>query len=291
MSPASQEPVQKFFTSQRLRISYWDWGNEDAPPLVLVHGGRDHARSWDRVAESLRDDYHVVALDLRGHGDSEWSLGGNYGLPDNALDVVRMIETVGSPARVVAHSYGGSVCLLTAGTFPEHFTSLVVIEGTHSLNPKDGVEMGPGWVRRWGDVLRKYEEATPRVYPDLAAAEERVREANPRLPESFTPRLTEYAARPVEGGYIWKYDWWVNGRTSMEIRREELPRFWSAIECPTLLLFARETRVAQRTDAGEFIRGSRTAFIEDAGHWLHHDQLEATIAQVKPFLAEHGGTQ
>ena len=50
----SREPVQKFFTSQRLRISYWDWGNEDAPPLVLVHGGKDHARSWDLVAERLR---------------------------------------------------------------------------------------------------------------------------------------------------------------------------------------------------------------------------------------------
>lgn len=282
----SVEPVQKFVTSQRLQISYWDWGNEAAPPLVLVHGGKDHARSWDRVAEGLRDDYHVVALDLRGHGDSEWSPGGNYGLPDNALDVVRVIETVGSPARVLAHSYGGSVSLLAAGTYPEHFSSLVVIEGTHSLNPRDQ-EMGPGWVRQWGDRLRSFEGATQRVYADLAAAEARVREANPRLPEDFTPHLTRHASRPVEGGYVWKYDWWVNGRTSMEVRREELPRFWSAIECPVLLLFARASRVSQRTDAGDFIRDSRTAFIEDAGHWLHHDQLEATLAQVRPFFAEH----
>lgn len=286
----SREPVQKFFTSQRLRISYWDWGNEDAPPLVLVHGGKDHARSWDLVAERLRDDYHVVAPDLRGHGDSEWSPGGNYGLPDNALDIVRMIETVGSPARVLAHSYGGSVCLLAAGSFPEHFASMVVIEGTHSLNPRDNKPMGPAWVREWGENLRKFEGSTPRVYPDLAAAEQRVREANPRLPESFTPHLTAHASRPVEGGYVWKYDWWVNGRTSMEIRREELPRFWEAIECPVLLLFARETRVAQRTDAGDFIRGSRTQYIEDAGHWLHHDQLDATLDAVRPFFAEHPGT-
>src|SRR3546814_148765 len=121
MPPSASDPVQKFFTSQRLRISYWDWGNEEAPPLVLVHGGKDHARSWDRVAEGLRDAYHIVALDLRGHGDSEWSIGGQYGLPDHGLDVLRMIETVGSPARVLAHSYGGSVCLMTAGAFPEHF--------------------------------------------------------------------------------------------------------------------------------------------------------------------------
>ncbi|MDZ7726901.1 MAG: alpha/beta fold hydrolase [Dehalococcoidia bacterium] len=93
------------------RIAYWDWGNAGAPPLVLVHGGRDHARSWDRIAEALCNEYHVVAPDLRGHGDSDWTPGGNYGLPDNALDIVRVVETVGSPARVLAHSYGGrSAC-------------------------------------------------------------------------------------------------------------------------------------------------------------------------------------
>ena len=102
--PESAPPTQHFFESQRLRISYWDWGNADAPPLVLVHGGRDHARTWDRVAEAFRDQYHVVALDLRGHGDSQWAIGSQYGPPDVALDVLRMIEVVGAPARVIAHS-------------------------------------------------------------------------------------------------------------------------------------------------------------------------------------------
>ena len=76
------EPQQRFVKSQRVQISYWDWGNEGAPPLVLVHGGRDHARSWGHLAEELRADYHVVAPDLRGHGDSGWTPGGSYGLPE-----------------------------------------------------------------------------------------------------------------------------------------------------------------------------------------------------------------
>jgi len=277
-------PQQKFVRSQRLQIAYWDWGNEGAPPLVLVHGGRDHARAWDGIAQALRHDYHVVALDLRGHGDSDWSVGGNYGLPDNALDVVRVIEEVGAPARVVAHSYGGSVSLLAAGTYPEHFSALVAIEGTHSLNPPG--EMGPSWVRAWGDRLRKFQDQEPRVYPDLAAAAERVQEANPRLPADFVPHLAEFAARPVEGGYVWKYDLWVNGRTSMEVRKEELPRFWAAVECPVLLLFARDGRISQRTDAEQFFQDARTVFIDDAGHWAHHDQPEAVLAAVRPFLAD-----
>lgn len=280
------EPEQRFIMSQRLRISYWDWGNAAAPPLVLVHGGRDHSRSWDRLAEAFREEYHVVAPDLRGHGDSDWSPGGNYGLPDNALDVVRVIEAVGSPARVVAHSYGGSVCLVAAGAFPEHFSRLAAMEGTHSLNPLESETAGPGWVRRWGDRLRSFETQQPRVYPDLASAAERMKEANQRLPDEILPGLAGYAAKPVEGGYIWKYDLWVNGRTSMELRRSELPAFWEAITCPVLLLTGGDSpqRRRQHVAPEQHFRDSRTVNIEGAGHWLHHDQPETVIRELRSFL-------
>lgn len=280
-------PVQRFVESQRLRISYWDWGNQGAPVLVLVHGGRDHSRSWDRMAEAFCEDYHVVAPDLRGHGDSSWTPGGNYGLPDNAVDVVRVIEEAGSPARVVAHSYGGSVCLVAAGAYPEHFARLAVLEGTHSLNPLDSETVGPQWVRRWGDRLRSFETQQPRVYPDLGAAAERMKEANPRLPDEILPGLAGYAARPVDGGYIWKYDLWVNGRTSMELRRSELPAFWEAITCPVLLVVGGDSpqRRRQHPNPERHFRHSRTVQIDGAGHWLHHDQPEAVIRELRSFLA------
>jgi pimeloyl-ACP methyl ester carboxylesterase len=66
-------PTSNTFISQRLRLHYVDWGNPDAPPLILQHGGRDHCRSWDWVAEELCKDWHVICPDLRGHGDSAWS--------------------------------------------------------------------------------------------------------------------------------------------------------------------------------------------------------------------------
>ena len=282
------KPTQSFVESQRVRISYWDWGNETAPTLLLVHGGRDHARSWDRIAEVMREDYHVVALDLRGHGDSAWTQGGNYGLPDNALDIVRVIETVGSPARVVAHSYGGSCSLVAAGTYPEHFAAMVVLEGTHSLNPGEDERVGPAWVRRWADRLRSFETQEPRIYPDLEAAAERMKEANPRLPDDILAGLAGYAAKPVEGGHMWKFDLWVNGRTSMELRRSELPAFWEEIACPVLLLLGSDSHSRRRQHATpeEHLRDVRTVEIPGAGHWMHHDQREVVLREVRGFFGK-----
>ena len=64
------DPENRFYESQGLKLHYADWGNENAPALILVHGGRDHCRSWDLIARSLQRHFHVVAPDLRGHGDS-----------------------------------------------------------------------------------------------------------------------------------------------------------------------------------------------------------------------------
>jgi len=65
--PSLADPKDRFYESQALRLHYADWGNEAAPPLLLIHGGRDHCRSWDAVARALQPHFHVIALDL-AHG-------------------------------------------------------------------------------------------------------------------------------------------------------------------------------------------------------------------------------
>ena len=82
--PAVPTPTSHFFTSLRSRLHYLDWGNPSAPLLILVHGGFDHAHSWDWTARVLAQDFHVIAPDLRGHGDSAWSPTGeiNFHRPD-----------------------------------------------------------------------------------------------------------------------------------------------------------------------------------------------------------------
>jgi alpha-beta hydrolase superfamily lysophospholipase len=103
-------PVSRFFISQRLRLHYVDWGNHAAPTLVLVHGGRDHARSWDWVARDLRRDWHVVAPDLRGHGDSAWAVGSLYHMVEYVIDLAQLATSpsTASHATKTAASTGSS---------------------------------------------------------------------------------------------------------------------------------------------------------------------------------------
>ncbi|HYD08238.1 MAG TPA: alpha/beta hydrolase, partial [Reyranella sp.] len=123
-------PTSRHFISQRLRMHYVDWGNPDAPPLLLVHGGRDHCRNWDWVATALRRDWHILAPDLRGHGDSQWSPDGNYSMSAYIYDLAQLIHQQNlAPVTIVSHSLGGNICLRYTGIYPDSVHRLVAIEG------------------------------------------------------------------------------------------------------------------------------------------------------------------
>ena len=80
-------PTSHTYFSQRLRLHYLDWGNAGAEHLLMLHGIHDHCHTWDWMAEQLRERFHVVAPDLRGHGDSEWTRGSNYAYLEHVQDV------------------------------------------------------------------------------------------------------------------------------------------------------------------------------------------------------------
>src|SRR4051795_5441647 len=122
------EPTDRFRDSQGLRLHVTDWGNEKASPLILLHGGRDHSRSWDWIARALQPHFHVTAPDLRGHGDSEWAKGSSYSLADNVYDLTPLISAKGDTV-LVGHSFGGMISLAYAGTFPDRVSRLVILDG------------------------------------------------------------------------------------------------------------------------------------------------------------------
>src|SRR5882757_5086366 len=93
MDATSDAPQSRYHQSQGLRLHFTDWGNPQAAPLILVHGGLDHSRSWDHLAQALRASFHVVAPDLRGHGCSEWATGSSYSLADHVYDLTRLVKS------------------------------------------------------------------------------------------------------------------------------------------------------------------------------------------------------
>src|SRR5437763_2901653 len=167
-------PTSRHYISQRLRLHYVDWGNPDAPPLLLVHGGRDHCRNWDWVAQALRRDWHIICPDLRGHGDSQWSPDGNYSMSAYIYDLAQLIHQQNlAPVTIVAHSLGGNICLRYTGIYPDSVRRLVAIEGL-GPSPKMIAQRGnksmTDRMNAWIDEQRLLAGRLPRRYASIEDA-------------------------------------------------------------------------------------------------------------------------
>ncbi len=288
-------PTSHFYVSQRLRLHYVDWGNPGAEPLLMVHGGRDHCRSWDWVAQALRRDHHLVAPDLRGHGDSAWAVGGSYAIADLVYDLDQLVRQSGlAPVSIIAHSLGGAVSLLYAGLFPEAVRRLAVIEGTWQLDPAmSGRARLPVEQRMegWIGQLRELAARSPRKYRSLDEAVERMRRESPHLTVEQARHLTRHGTqRNEDGTYSWKFDNHIRAYVPNRFTDEEVAGLWSRITCPVLLLHGSASRHAdpRSLDLLRHFRQARSVEIADAGHWPHHDRLDEVLAAVRPFLAGDG---
>ena len=284
-------PTSHIYFSQRLRLHYVDWGNQDAPTLLMVHGGRDHCRNWDWVADELRHDYHIIAPDLRGHGDSQWMLGGSYTIIDYVYDIAQLLhQTSAVPATVIGHSLGGSISLLYSGIYPENVTKLISIEG---MGPPPGMlekygETAPhARLEAWVGNLRQLSSRMPKRYASLEEAFQRMQTENPHLSEDQARHLTVHGSNQNEdGSYSWKFDNYVRAFAPIGLSPEETWKIYARINSPTLLIHGTESWASNPQDDGraKVFDNSTVAGIEGAGHWVHHDQLEQFLEVVKEFL-------
>ena len=284
-------PVSHTYYSQRLKLHYADWGNESAPPLLLVHGGRDHCRSWDWVAEELRQDWHIIAPDLRGHGDSEWSPEGNYNMQAYIYDLAQLVHQLKlDPVTIVSHSLGGNICLRYTGLFPEKVRKIVAIEG---LGPSPNV-IAERQKTPWQDRFRKMIEdkrglagRQPKRYQTLEEAYARMKEENSFLSAEQARHLTiNGIARNEDGTYSWKFDNYLRVWESVDITLDQVHDLWRSITCPTLLLYGEKSWASNPAEDGriEYFQNAEVELFKDAGHWLHHDQFDLFMRTLKRFL-------
>jgi pimeloyl-ACP methyl ester carboxylesterase len=286
-----QGPTTNSFISQRLKLNYADWGNPDAPPLLLIHGGRDHCRSWDWVAEELRGDWHIIAPDLRGHGDSAWSPDGNYEMSAFVYDLAQLVHQLNlAPVTIVAHSMGGSIATRYTGLYPENVRKLVAIEG---LGPSPKVEAERDAIgirartRKWIDDKRSAAGRQPKRYPTLEAALERMRGENTYLTDEQARHLTIHGiSRNEDGTWSWKFDNYLNIWAAFDMSRDDLHAIWAAITCPILMMYGANSWASNPEKDGRIKHFStaRVVEFENAGHWLHHDQFDRFMREIKAFL-------
>ena len=180
---------------RRLRFHYLEWGSPDAPPIVLLHGGHQSAHSWDLVSLYLAQRYRVLALDQRGHGDSEWPRDVEYSNSAMSLDAEAFIETLGLQRPILmGHSMGGRNSLLLTRRNPSRLRALVV------------VDVGPEVSDRGREVIAGFVQAN-QEFDDLEHFVANVRKYDPYRSREHIERTVKYnMLQRADGKYVSKCD-------------------------------------------------------------------------------------
>ena len=280
--------------SQRIRLHVSEWGDPAAPPLVLTHGAFDHARGFDLFAPLLADDYRVIALDQRGHGDSDWA--GSYSWLNDLLDLAAVIRDLGTPVFLLGHSKGGGQALDVANMFPSLVRRVISLDGFGP--PVDGYEVDGRPPRanevpqRFADYLdwRRDVHAHPgwRTYDSVEELASRRTRQNPRLNEAWLTYFTAHGSREVDGGFTWKTDAAI-GRGFGPFKAEWIAPGWTTLSVPVLALYGTEPDtwsiphdvMHHRLDHIPIVERDAVA---DAGHFVHMEQPAATAERVRVFL-------
>jgi len=283
----------EYFSSQRLRLRFATWGDPAYPALILLHGGRDHARSWDGFAALAAERYRIIAPDLRGHGGSEWASDGAYAIEDYLLDLAELLDHLAIPrAALIGHSLGGNVALRFAGLFPDKVTALIAIEG---LGPapdqalrddrRDRLETLAMWI----EDRRAVQSRTLRAYGDLAEAVARLQALNPSLRDDVARHLAEHGTIcRDDGGISFRFDPAVIVDAPFDLTLADKHRLWGRVSAPVLLVYGADSWASDPARDGRLAKfaNARSVLLPEAGHWVHLDQPDAFAAAAFAFLGE-----
>jgi pimeloyl-ACP methyl ester carboxylesterase len=294
------EPTRFEIESGGARIAGLAYGDPAHPPLLLVHGIRDHALAFDPIARALATEFRVLAADLRGHGES--GRAPSYSMAEFVADVDALVAEFDLERPVVVgHSLGGQIALRYAGLFHEVPAAVASVEGLGP--PRLPGESAPAARRaRLRERIRalREPEAPREPLADFDSALARFRARNPRLSEARARALVERGTEPApDGGLRFRFDPDAS-KVWTSAAQDETEEIWSWILCPTLVVTAAEsarywTRVGlAQASAAEFdadlarklalFADVEHVVIPDAGHMIHYDQPDALLHALRDFL-------
>jgi esterase len=268
------------------RLHYLDWGAGSRGPILFLHGGGLNAHTWDAVALMLRGRYRCVALDQRGHGDSEWSPGLDYSMAGHLRDIEGFVAQMGLRRPVlVGQSMGGINSISYAGRHSAEMAGLVVID------------VGPEIIPAGGARIRDFIAAPQLDSPDDFL--KRAMEFNSLRDPRILRRSLYYNLRQLANGkWTWKHD----TRRAAEAPAEDMAaagarragELWQAvpqITCPTLVVRGVLSDVISDEQAEKFVSAlpnGRLVRVEKAGHNVQGDNPAGLLTVLQPFLEEIG---
>jgi pimeloyl-ACP methyl ester carboxylesterase len=273
-----------------LTYNVLEWGPASAETtVVLVHGFLDLSWTWEDVAARLARRYHVIAPDLRGHGDSDWlGRGGYYHFFDYVPDLDGVIERCARKRlAIVGHSMGGSIVSYWCGARPGRVAKLALVEG---LGPPEITSPVPDRTGKWIDAWAEARASAPRVMASVDDAVARLRKFDPLLSEESARRLVARGTDLVPGGGVaWKHDPLHLTAGPYLYRKDVAAQFWSKIECPVLCVDGADSRMrvpdAEAVARMAHFKDARREVIAKAGHAVQRHQPDALAGLLEGFLA------
>ena len=272
-APATARPEDRFVTVGGMRLHYLDWGNLSAPPLVLLHGIDRIAHTFDHIAPRFANRYHVIAMDLRGHGDSGWDAQGRYLVEDHVGDLEGLVQALGLKNLTLwGNSTGGRVVQVFAGLHPD-LVAAVIAE-----------DVGPERPRSIADA---YARRVKQEENGWASAEEllaQMRAATQPLPDAvLEPYVRHGTKRRDDGRVVWKRD----PNLVKGFVETELWRYVRSIKAPILyVLGGRSTIVpaATQEELKQVLPQVRIVTMPGLGHYPSDERPEEFGKIVDEFL-------
>jgi pimeloyl-ACP methyl ester carboxylesterase len=272
-------PQSREFHLGRMRFHYLDWGNRHLPTIVFLHGGALNAHTWDLCCLALRDDYHCVALDQRGHGDTDWAPEGDYSVSASLADTKGFVDHLGLDRFIlVGMSLGAINSLAFAIAHPERLSHLVIIDA--------GPEMRRPGSSRIRDFVTEVQQAVT-----IDAIIEKALKFNPRRDPTILRRsLMHNLRQQPDGSWRWKYDTQRFQRLDQEAHRAERARLadgLARIACPSLVVRGGESDVFHEEDAERLaarLPNGRHVTVPRAGHTVQGDNPKDLVAELRRFL-------
>ncbi len=288
---ATQDPEKRPITlrgATGLALAADAWGDPTAPPVLLLHGGGQTRHAWSGTGEVLaRHGWHAIAMDLRGHGDSEWAPDGDYRHRAFAADTAAVADAFELKPVLVGASLGGISSLLALGEVqragrPESRGRALVLVDIASRMEESGA-------RRIVDFMRQ----KPDGFESLEEAADAIATYNPHRPK---PRNLEGLRKNLrmrdDGRYRWHWDpAFIEGRfDEYEETEDDLHRLDDSAEglvVPTLLVRGRQSDLLSEENARDFLAQAPHAKFVDvtgAGHMVAGDRNDKFTSAVVDFL-------